>query len=78
MAFRGVGKSWVTSAFVVWLLYMHPNIRILVVSASGTRAKAFTTFTLPLDQRDPTLRATTAGSEQGGPIVYRGLRRPPG
>jgi hypothetical protein len=23
-AFRGVGKSWVTSAFVLWLLYVRP------------------------------------------------------
>ena len=33
-AFRGVGKSWITSAYVVWLLYMNPQLNILVVSAS--------------------------------------------
>lgn len=47
-AFRGVGKSWITSAYVVWLLYMNPQLNILVVSASKTRADDFTTFTLRL------------------------------
>ena len=47
-AFRGVGKSWITSAYVVWLLYCNPQLNILVVSASKTRADDFTTFTLRL------------------------------
>ena len=47
-AFRGVGKSWITSAYVVWLLYMNPQLNILVVSASKNRADDFTTFTLRL------------------------------
>jgi hypothetical protein len=44
-AFRGVGKSWITSAYVVWLLYCDPQHKILVVSASKERADAFSTFT---------------------------------
>jgi len=47
-AFRGVGKSWITSAYAVWLLYMNPQLNILVVSASKTRSDDFTTFTLRL------------------------------
>ena len=43
-AFRGVGKSWVTSAFVVWLLYCDPQLNILVVSATKERADQFSTF----------------------------------
>lgn len=43
-AFRGVGKSWITSAFVLWRLYCNPNERVLVVSASKDRADAFSTF----------------------------------
>lgn len=43
-AFRGVGKSWITAAFVLWLLLRDPNERILVVSASKERADAFSTF----------------------------------
>ncbi|MFG1395858.1 phage terminase large subunit [Roseixanthobacter pseudopolyaromaticivorans] len=47
-AFRGVGKSWITSAFVCWLLYCNPQLKILVVSASKQRADAFSVFTLRL------------------------------
>ncbi|NCT81899.1 MAG: phage terminase large subunit [Comamonadaceae bacterium] len=43
-AFRGVGKSWITSAFVVWHLLRDPNLKIMVVSASKDRADAFSTF----------------------------------
>lgn len=48
MAFRGVGKSWITSAYVVWRLRMNPNRKFMVVSASKDRADNFTTFTLRL------------------------------
>lgn len=44
-AFRGVGKSWVTSAFVCWSLAMNPQEKILVVSASKERADSFSIFT---------------------------------
>ncbi len=44
-AFRGVGKSWITSAFVIWLLLRDPQLNILVVSASKERSDNFTTFT---------------------------------
>lgn len=43
-AFRGVGKSWLTSAFVVWLLLRNPQTKIMVVSASKDRADAFSSF----------------------------------
>ena len=43
-AFRGVGKSWLTSAFVVWLLLNDPDKKIMVVSASKDRADAFSVF----------------------------------
>ena len=44
MAFRGVGKSWITAVFVLWLLYCDPQKKILVVSASKQRADDFSTF----------------------------------
>ncbi len=43
-AFRGVGKSWITSAFVLWTLYRDPDVKILVVSASKERADCFSIF----------------------------------
>ena len=33
-AFRGVGKSYITSALVCWKLLLDPEIKVLVVSAS--------------------------------------------
>ncbi|WP_217364052.1 hypothetical protein, partial [Marinobacterium sp. xm-d-509] len=44
-AFRGVGKSHITAAYVVWRLICDPQTKIMVVSASKDRADAFSTFT---------------------------------
>jgi hypothetical protein len=52
-AFRGVGKSWITSAFVLHELRKDPNINVLVVSASKSRADDFTTFTKRLIDEMP-------------------------
>lgn len=54
-AFRGVGKSWLTSAFVCWLLLNNPQLKILVVSASKERADAFSTFVKRLINEIPAL-----------------------
>ena len=56
MAFRGVGKSWITSAFVVHQLLLDPTKNILVVSASKQRADDFSTFTLRLIDEMPLLQ----------------------
>lgn len=63
-AFRGVGKSWITSAFVCWLLYCNPQLKILVVSASKQRADDFSTFTLRLIREMEVLRFLEPGDEQ--------------
>lgn len=47
-AFRGVGKSWITSAYVCWRLLRNPQLKIMVVSASKERSDQFSTFTLRL------------------------------
>jgi len=52
-AFRGVGKSWICSALVVWLLLRDPQLKILVVSASKERADQFSTFALRLINEMP-------------------------
>lgn len=54
-AFRGVGKSWVTSAYVCHQLLLNPQKNILVVSASKTRSDDFSTFTLRLIHEMPIL-----------------------
>lgn len=54
--FRGIGKSWITSAFVLWRLLVDPQERFLVVSASKQRADDFSTFTLRLIKEVPMLK----------------------
>jgi len=54
-AFRGVGKSYITSAFVCWKLLLDPETKVLVVSASKVRSDDFSTFTQRLINELPIL-----------------------
>jgi len=54
-AFRGIGKSWLTVALVIWMLYWCPQYRILVVSASKDAANEFSTFCFRLINEMPGL-----------------------
>mgnify|MGYP003393019136 CR=1 FL=1 len=63
-AFRGVGKSWITAAFVCWLLDQHPDWNILVVSASKQRADDFSTFVIRLIKEMPILIHLTPKDDQ--------------
>ena len=56
MAFRGVGKSWICSAYVVHQLLLDPAKNILVVSASKSRSDDFSTFTLKIIHDIPVLQ----------------------
>ncbi|WP_423902392.1 phage terminase large subunit [Colibacter massiliensis] len=42
--FRGVAKSFITCAYVVWSLWNNPQLRILIVSASKDRADSNAVF----------------------------------
>jgi hypothetical protein len=64
MAFRGVGKSWITSAYVCWRLLINPQDKILVVSASKTRADDFSTFTKRLIHEMPILEHLIPRNDQ--------------
>lgn len=55
-AFRGIGKSWITAAYVLWRLLRNPDERILVVSANEERATQFTTFCRRLIEEAPFLQ----------------------
>ena len=63
-AFRGVGKSWITSAFVCHQLLLNPQRNILVVSASKNRADDFSTFTQRLISEMPLLKHLTPRDDQ--------------
>jgi hypothetical protein len=43
-AFRGVGKSWITGAFVLWTLFKDPEKKIMIISASKERADNMSIF----------------------------------
>lgn len=47
-AFRGVGKSWITVAFVLWSLLLNPQMKVMVVSAGESLAGDFTKFCMQL------------------------------
>ena len=64
MAFRGVGKSWVCSAYVVHQLLLDPSKNILVGSASKNRSDDFSTFTLWIIQEIPILQGLKPSENQ--------------
>jgi len=63
-AFRGIGKSWITSAYVLWRLWNNPQLKFLIVSASKNRADAFSTFTRRLIQEMPLLACLKPSKDQ--------------
>ena len=63
-AFRGVGKSWITAAYVVWRLRQNPNLKFMVLSASKDRADNFTTFCMRLINEIPILQCLIPRADQ--------------
>lgn len=63
-AFRGVGKSWITVAYVLWRLYLDPQKKILVVSASKALSDNFSTFCFQLINSMELLAHLRPSSEQ--------------
>lgn len=63
-AFRGVGKSWITAAFLLWCWYRDPDIKIMAVSASKTRADDLSNFCLRLIKEVPLLMHLAPGKDQ--------------
>lgn len=55
-AFRGVGKSYITVAFVLWQLLLNPQLKIMVVSANEDAARDFTKFAKQLIEGMPLLQ----------------------
>lgn len=64
-AFRGIGKSWITAAYVLWRLWKDPQERFLVVSASKERADAFSAFVKRLIREVPLLQHLQPNPEKG-------------
>ena len=63
-AFRGVGKSWLTSCYVVWRLMSDRQLNFLIVSASSTRSNDFSTFTKRLITELPLLKGMKPSEDE--------------
>lgn len=63
-AFRGVGKSYITVAFVLWTLLLDPQKKIMVVSASDDLAHDFTKLCFQLIEGMPVLQHLRPGRGQ--------------
>jgi len=55
-AFRGVGKSWITGAFVLWTLFNDNERKIMIISASKERADNMSIFLQKLIIETPWLK----------------------
>jgi len=55
-AFRGVGKSWITGAFVLWTLFKDSEKKIMIISASKERADNMSIFLQKLIIETPWLK----------------------
>ena len=55
-AFRGVGKSWITGAFVLWTLFKDKEKKIMIISASKERADNMSIFLQKLIMETPWLK----------------------
>jgi hypothetical protein len=70
-AFRGIGKSYITSAYACHQLLLNPEVKILVVSASKIRADDFSTFTMRLITEMPLLQhLIPKGSQRQSKISF--------
>lgn len=63
-AFRGVGKSWITVAFALWLLLLDPEKKIMIVSASQSLADDSAKFARSLIDGMPMLRHLAPKGDQ--------------
>lgn len=82
-AFRGVGKSFLTAAYVAWRLWRDPNLKVLVVSATGDKARNFATQVMGiietaefLSELRPTAK-TKRWSTEAFDVVPSGLDQSP-
>lgn len=67
--FRGVAKSFITCAYVVWLLWNDPQKKIMIVSASKERADANSQFIKKIIEELPFLHHLKARPGQVDTVV---------
>jgi hypothetical protein len=68
-AFRGLGKSYITATFAIWLLMRNPrDEKVLVLSATGDKAKEFVTQVKSIIASMPMLLWLLEGSRANGAV----------
>lgn len=64
LGFRGMAKSWITGAFILWTLYCDPQEKTMVISASLDRAVQTVQWCLALIREMPELQFLQPGPLQ--------------
>src|SRR3990172_9217325 len=68
-AFRSLGKSYVTAAFAIWRLMRQPrNEKIMVISATGSKAKEFVAQVKSITASMPLVTWLLAGARDQGAV----------
>lgn len=62
--FRGIAKTWITAAYVIWFLGMNPQKKTLILSASKNHADKISTFIQDVIQSWPVVHALRPRPDQ--------------
>ena len=68
-ALRGIGKTWITGAFVCWRLLRDPNEKVLIVSQSGAHSDNISIFIRKLIDTMPLLEHLIPRADQRSSVV---------
>lgn len=68
-ALRGIGKTWITGAFVAWRLLRNPNEKILIVSQSGSHSDNIAIFIRKLIDTMPILEHLQPRPDQRSSVI---------
>ena len=68
-ALRGIGKTWITGAFVAWRLLRDPNEKVLIISQSGGMADQIAIFIRKLIDTMPILEHLKPRPDQRSSVL---------
>lgn len=68
-ALRGIGKTWITGAYVAWRLLRNPNEKVLIVSQSGGHADNIAIFIRKLIDTMPLLQHLRPRTDQRSSVI---------
>jgi len=68
-ALRGIGKTWITGAYVAWRLLRNPNEKILIISQSGAHSDNIAIFIRKLIDTMPILSHLIPRADQRSSVI---------